>query len=325
MEFGRAPETDSGWVGAGPDDDLDERLAAEDAAGFDLAAPHVMTALGPIDPDALGVTLISAHLERRAAEPNEDRADDVLDRHATLAALEAAFAAGVRTMLDLGVVAGGLDVPAIAWLAARAPMHLVAAAPVAPGLARNAAADRLIADLREGIAGAAIRAGAILLRHDRDNPTPGAAVEAAAAAQRRTGAPLFVSGDAEEMIVAIARLGDAGVGPNRVIAFASAGKTSAQAIEMALTAGSFVALVDLFVPRVDETAKRAAFVAALAAAGHGDRILLGAGPDWSGMLERFPLLLMDAGLDAIAVRTMLVDNPRRALTIEPPVEGEEIA
>src|SRR5690349_1898173 len=42
VEWGRAPETDSGWVGAGPDDDLDERLAAEDEAAFDRGAPHVM-------------------------------------------------------------------------------------------------------------------------------------------------------------------------------------------------------------------------------------------------------------------------------------------
>jgi len=33
-------------------------------------------------------------------------------------------------------------------------------------------------------------------------------------------------------------------------------------------------------------------------------------------MERFPLLLMEAGLPAIAVRRILVDNPAEALTTQ---------
>jgi predicted metal-dependent phosphotriesterase family hydrolase len=35
------------------------------------------------------------------------------------------------------------------------------------------------------------------------------------------------------------------------------------------------------------------------------------------LLERFVLTLMDAGLDAHAVRSLIVDNPARAYTISP--------
>jgi hypothetical protein len=41
------------------------------------------------------------------------------------------------------------------------------------------------------------------------------------------------------------------------------------------------------------------------------------------MLERVPLLLLEEGIGAVAVRALLVDNPRRALTIEPPVGNGE--
>ena len=63
-------------------------------------------------------------------------------------------------------------------------------------------------------------------------------------------------------------------------------------------------------------------------AGNGDHLLLsgdlarksylrayGGGPGWAYLLERFTLLLMEAGLDAPTVRRLLVDNPDRALTI----------
>jgi hypothetical protein len=49
----RSQETDTGWVGAGPDDDLDRRLEAEEVP-FDPTRPQVRSLLGPIDPDARG-------------------------------------------------------------------------------------------------------------------------------------------------------------------------------------------------------------------------------------------------------------------------------
>jgi phosphotriesterase-related protein len=42
----------------------------------------------------------------------------------------------------------------------------------------------------------------------------------------------------------------------------------------------------------------------------------GGAPGWVYLLERFPLILMEAGLDASMVRQLLVDNPQRALTIQ---------
>jgi phosphotriesterase-related protein len=74
----------------------------------------------------------------------------------------------------------------------------------------------------------------------------------------------------------------------------------------------------------------AELVAMLVARGFGGSILVSRGVDrssdltahdpasaWAYILERFTLDLMDAGVDAQAVRTVLIDNPARALTIHP--------
>ena len=44
----------------------------------------------------------------------------------------------------------------------------------------------------------------------------------------------------------------------------------------------------------------------------------GGGPGWIHLLERFTIDLMEAGATADLVRTMLVDNPARALAIQMP-------
>jgi 5-phospho-D-xylono-1,4-lactonase len=335
MERGRTPETDSGWVGAGPDDDLDERLAAEDETELDLAAPHVMTALGPIEPAALGVTLCGERLTWRADEPEVAATDD---RHATLAELDDAYASGVRAVLDLGDPARRIDLPSIRWLAKRAPTHLIVPTTIAPALGVDVAVDRLVADVAQGIEGTAIRAGAILLRLDGGLACRDLQIAALAAGQRQTGAPLLVSVADDWLGDAVALLMDAGVAPERIILVVSAHMNSAEALRWALAGGSFVALVDVAADGWVEAARHAGLVASWAADGFGDRLLLGSGlarradlrayggePGWSGMIERLPLLLMEAGLDAVAVRALLVDNPRRALTIEPPTAYEGTA
>jgi len=187
MTWRRTPETDSGWVGAGPDDDLDERLAAEEGVG-DRAGPHVMTLLGPIDPGALGVTLLGERLTWRADAPDSVIAA-IDDRHATLAELDDAYAVGVRSVFDLGDPAGRIDLAEARWLAERAATHIVALAMVEPGLGGDLATRRLIAALREGIDGTANRAGAIGVR--LGGAEIEGAIEAAIAGARETGAPLL--------------------------------------------------------------------------------------------------------------------------------------
>lgn len=232
---------DSRWVGAGPGDDLEARLAAEDAAeAFDLSRPHVGTLLGPIEPAALGLTVIVRTL---LPADHERRGDELV---ATLAALEDFYAVGGRTVVDLG--ARGEDREALRWVAARAPVHILA-----PGLSAQA----------EGA-----RAG----------------------------------------IAAMVDIGEPSAGQRPDLAVGSFGVVD---LDQGAASGA-------------DRARRAAVVAGLVRDGLGDRLLLAtAGPaaateagvpvlsDW---LERWPLALMAAGLDAPAVRRLLVENPAAALT-----------
>ena len=44
----------------------------------------------------------------------------------------------------------------------------------------------------------------------------------------------------------------------------------------------------------------------------------GGGPGWPYLVEQFPLLLLEDGLSALDVKTILVDNPNRAFVIHRP-------
>ena len=83
-------ESDSGWIGAGEEDDLDRRLAAEEEP-FDSTRPHIMTALGAISPEAMGVALVQ---EQVVAGSGAGAAGPPEDLGAIVAALHDLFAAG---------------------------------------------------------------------------------------------------------------------------------------------------------------------------------------------------------------------------------------
>lgn len=145
--WGRARETDSGWVGAGPDDGLDRLLEAEEEP-FDLRRSHVRTLLGPIEPAALGPTLVGEDLDKLG------RSLDAADigagaRDALAAELEDAYAAGIRGVVALARTTAALE--DLRRLAGRSPLHLVAAAPpTVVSAAGDDSVGALLLDLNDG-------------------------------------------------------------------------------------------------------------------------------------------------------------------------------
>jgi phosphotriesterase-related protein len=337
----RGGASDTGWVGAGEEDDLDRRLAAEEEP-FDLRRPHVMTALGPIEPAALGPTLAAERVSSPAPEQAaSDEPPD--DRHRTLAELEDLYAAGGRALLD-PTADDGRDVGALRWLAARAPVHLLAVAGVtdrtAPTEGGPGAVARLAAtftrELTEGIGGTPTRAGAILVGW-KEAAARGVALHAAARAHAASGAPLLLRTPRPAAAsAALAELRGEGVEPARVTVGGFVGRPD-EADLTALVAGGVSLAFDRLAANADwPAAAQATTLRALVAAGYGDRLLLSPGldrrsslrayrgePGWVWLPERFALTLMEAGLDAPAVRRLLVDNPARALTIRSFGEGTE--
>jgi phosphotriesterase-related protein len=339
----RGRTLDTGWVGAGEEDDLDRRLAEEEEP-FDLRRPHVMTVLGPIEPGALGVTLVDERLTGAPPDGRDDRDLRLDDPHASLAELEDFYAAGGRAVVDGTAPDQGRDAAALRWIAARAPAHLIAVTgrdlsrtdrpETYPIRSTETVSANLVSELTKGMGETDARAGAIaigiagdVLAHAAESLLRGAA-----GARRGTGAPVLLRVPGGRLALdALAILAGEGIGAEATIVGGLRGRSDAGELRSLLGAGAFVAFDR--VGREDgwPASDQAATIRDLVGAGFGDQILLsaglrrrsalrayGGGPGWVGTLERFPLLLMEAGLDAPAVRRLLVDNPARALTIAPP-------
>lgn len=297
---------DAGWVGAGPDDDLEARLAAEEAAvPVDLARPHVMTVLGPIDPGALGITLLL-----RSGAAGRPMGDDA--RFALLADLEDFYAVGGRAVLDVGID-GPERNEALRWVAARAPVHLVARSGVP----------------WEGADGA--RVGISVLDINR---TDDVATEALGDSLRGGDWPLLVVGEAAAVVAGVGAAIGRGKSRRRVVGYpvAAAGAGLVEARRVLATGAVLAVEADGAATTAEGWGETAERIAGLVGEGFGDRLLLGVAsppgaagvrtvPLLSALLERLPVALMAAGLDALAVRRLLVENPAAVLTIDEDEEG----
>lgn len=325
---------DSGWVGAGPDDDLEARLAAEEAGEpFDRRRPHVITLLGPIEPAALGVGLVARSIIRGPAPAATPAAGS--EPFAAVAALEDFYAVGGRAVVDAAPNHPGRpDRASLPWIAARAPVHLVAgtAPPFAGPTSReepDRASDGNAHDGGEGGNGGAgfVRLDITSLPSRREDAGREAVVEGGAAAHRASGLPILLTGGGEGAAAAVARLAAEGVDAERTIVLGpEAGWREAELMAV-LAAGAFAVVeTDAAGPAGQTRAGPAERIASLVRDGGGDRLLLGVGgpvtattavgaPAVSDLLERFPLRLMEAGLGALAVRGLLVENLARALAI----------
>lgn len=270
---------DSGWVGAPADDDLEQRLAAEDEP-FDERQPHVMTALGAIPPAALGATLFGSW-DRPVVAAGRDPGEVLIE-------LERLYATGVRAVVDLAAVTSAQQLADLAWISQRSPVHLVIAS--GPTLATETT-------------GALPRFG---ITRVESMPALG---DAEAGPHRL----LFVRAETWSAVAQLALpRGGGGNWAGWTIIVEPANATSGL-VQAALAAGARLVVI---VGEADAggMAGTAALIRDLVELGFGDRLSLGYNADPIVVMERFPLLLMDAGLPAIAVRRILVDNPAEALT-----------
>ena len=313
-----------------------------DEEPFDLADPHVMTALGPIAPEELGVCLVHERVLARPAPAGAFDPDFVLDDpHAALAELEDLFNAGGRALLDASTADYGRLLDGVLWVAARAPVHVVLvtghqrelfALPSVTRMSIDDLASGMIRDLIEGIEGTPARAGAIKVGSSFHAITPieEKVLRAAARAQLATGAPIAT--DTERGTMALAQvhmLLAEGVAPSRVIVgHLDRRLDDDRAIGAVLATGAFVAFANVGQTRFGTDEDRAAVLKRLVDAGYAEQFLLsgdmarrsslhayGGEPGLGHVVTRFPLTLMEAGIDAPTVRKLLVENPARALTI----------
>ncbi|CAN5559799.1 phosphotriesterase [soil metagenome] len=309
----------------------------------DLDRPHVMTVLGPIRPDSLGVTLHHEHLICKPGRVGVTDPDLFLDDAAlALAELEDAFQVGLRAIVDMTPADYGREVDEVHWIAQRSPVHIVIVtghhkdrfSATFPGMASvPEIAERMLGELRDGIGQSGVRAGVIKVSTSLDqiSEVEARVLEAAAIAHRSTGAPISTHTEKGTMALEqVARLGHHGVEPNRIIVGHLDFVLEEPYLTDVLETGAFISFDQVSKEKYGSDADRAQMLYRLAELGFFDQLLFsgdlarrsyhrayGGEPGFRYLVERFPLALMDAGFEAIDVRRLLVGNPAKALTVQP--------
>lgn len=314
---------------------------ADESTPVDLSRPHVMTVLGPIDPGDLGICL--THVSILAGSAEVERAEPLrlrdLRRDA-MQQLESFAFAGGHGVLDRTTFDTGRDTSTLYGLAQLVPLHIIASTG-RNDLARDSGASdadaitgEILGELREGIddtpaRAGMISAGAIAAIPERTSHTW---LRAVSSAHLETGAPISVSvQDPLRANVILDVLDREGVKPRWVIVRHLDEQSSDEPMRELMGRGAWCTFDRIGQGGIAADTKRARRISSLIEAGYGDHILVSPGdartlgsagisaPDrFTYLLDTFVLMLMDAGLPAEGVRSLLVDNPRRAISIVPP-------
>lgn len=308
---------------------------------IDLTAPHIMTVLGPIEPDELGICLVREHLLAHS-EISEDPDFRLDNEDFASEEIEAFVTRGGRAIVECSTADYGRDAAGLVRLAMRAPVHLIAvtgrrealhASRMADALDTESLAMEFSADLRTGMDGTEARAGVIVVGAGAVgmDPVEHAALTAAVSAHQEIGAPILVESDRGSGPFALvdALLKD-GVSPGQVIAAGMDAEMEIEHLSAMAERGVFLAFDRIGKDAQVSDRDRAERIVRLMSAGFGGQLLLSHGharrsdyiayggtPGLTHITERFLLELMGAGAEGVAVRAMLIENPARALTIHP--------
>jgi len=319
-------------------------------------ARDVPTVTGVVPGDELGTTLMHEHVFVLDPALDRDLPHPEWDERAAIEAAVALFdrlaALGVDTVVDLTVPGLGRDVARVRRVAGRVPVRIVAATgwytahTLPPFFAANGpgrlvgGADPLeelfVRDLEAGIADTGVRAGAIKVVSDAPGMTPDVTrvFAAAAAAHRRTGAPIMTHSHAPSRggTAQLDLLAAHGVAPDRVVVGHCGDTDDLDYLVELADRGAYLGLDRFGMDHLQEEDVRFATLLTLLERGYAERLVLShdaavfsrvtppswrahAAPRWrmdhlsTTVLPR----LRDAGVDQGTLTTLMVDNPRRIL------------
>ena len=306
---------------------------------IELGKPHIMTALGPISPDAAGFTLPQEHVYCRPLVDDPDLRLD--DPSRSLAELEDAALLGIRTIVDLTTSDYGRCVEEIRWIAQRSPVHLIVATGFQPQRWSAQQIDKLaieemvasnISEIRDGIEGQEIHAGVITAGTSAViTATEESVLRAAARSHLETGVPISTQTTAGTMALEQIRiLTSEGVHPSRIVLGGLNVAVGYDRLMEILATGASVCCHGFGRLDRDSDERTAAMIDRLVSAGHVAQIQVSGmfarrslllnydgAPGFRFVAERVPILLMEAGLAAADVRALLVENPAHSYTIQP--------
>lgn len=267
-------------------------------------AAVVPTYRGPVAVDDLGWTLTHEHvfvlspeLDRDHPHPEWD-ADRAVEE--AVAGLEQLHRLGVRTLVDLTVPGLGRDVELVSRVAARSPVHLVAATgwyadEVLPPYFRTHGPGRLVGgpeplvemflrDLRDGIRGTSVRAGVVKVVTDAPGLTPDVrrVLDAAAEAQLATGVPINTHSNPHLRtgLLQLEVLTAAGVDPTRIVLGHSGDSGDLDHLQELMDTGATIGVDRWGMAHVTDDDQALAIVLALLRRGYADRMVLSHDAAW---------------------------------------------
>lgn len=306
--------------------------------------PHIMTVLGPISPEELGVCLPHVHL--LCDPPGADDDHRLLDTERAEAEVEAFITMNGRSLVECTTRDCGRNIAGILNIAQWVPAHLISvtgrknnvyASHMENANDEAALAEEFISDLTIGMEGTSARAGVIKVGTSLNHITDveRMSIRAAGRAHTRTGASVTTHTENGTMALELVQyLGESGVSANRVII----GHMDRVPMPMeshieVLKTGAYLQFDQVGKSDTYTDQQRADRIAELIEAGYGEQILLSldygrksllssydGSPGLPYMSEWFMVLLMESGLEAQQVRQLVIENPARALTVHPPTD-----
>lgn len=307
-----------------------------------MVALVARTVLGDVDASQLGVTLCHEHLALDAREGFRDP-DIWLDNpdHVADDLLEAKQH-GLRSVVDVTSIGMKREPTALVRIAELTGLNVIAPAGFYRGhflpayvgeLEVPQLVDAIVREVEEGIDGTGVRAGVI----GEVGASPGeiTPVErrlflASARAQQQTGACIIAHTDDGKMATEqLDLLEEGGADLTRVLVGHMDCTFDLSAHLAVAERGAFVGFDRIGSPRYPHDEARVGMVVALLERGHVDKVILShdfsrqsrllrnGGTGYGYILREFVPMLRAAGVDEAAMRTILVENPRRLLAFAP--------
>lgn len=328
--------------GLGDNESFEPDVRDDEIPIVQLIEPHIMTLLGPIVPEELGICMPHVHL--LCNPPGADEDHRLTDVDSAESEIEAFVTMNGRSLVECSTRDAGRIVTPLLEIAGWVPAHLISvtgrhshlyASQMPNALDQDSLTEEFVSELTVGLEETGARAGAIKVGTSLNDITEveRATLQAAAEAHVRTGAPITSHTENGTMALElIETLGLNGVAANRVII------GHVDRVPMSLEAHLEIARSGAFL-QFDQIGKseeytdqmRAERVVELIEAGFGDQILLSLDyarrsllvsydgqPGLPYLSEWFMVLLLEAGMQAMDVRRLVIENPARALTIHPP-------
>jgi len=276
---------------------------------------QVNTVRGPVEPAALGLTLMHEHIFVLSPEIEKtvDEWDEEVQQARAVAKLRELKQRGVDTLVDLTVVGLGRYIPRIATIAEQVPeINVVVATGVytyndvpmyfhfrGPGTILGGPepmVDLFVREIRDGIADTGVRAGILKCATDRPGMTPGVerVLRAVAQAHRETGVPITTHTPTPPEPWGLEQqrvFRDEGVDLSRVVIGHSGGTVDTDYHLALIDNGSYLGFDHFGLPGIS-LEKRVDAVARLCARGHAGRIVLS--HDAMCFADWFPRSVMDA-------------------------------